>query len=326
MKRRVGALLAGIGLAGGLVAVGAMTSVRNEIGDAAARAGLFDLARAAYASTAAVGSARGQNNAAVLDYHLVWRRGDAVTREERVAAKDRMEHRLQAPMAQGYAAAFYNAALPYHRRRFDRPGYEYAKRQYKRAEALGDELAPVAYALHLTSRVDHADAPERRRLVKALADVGNPYAAYAYGDWLRGQQGTEDQIRSYYRLAAEGGVTSAMEWMGRDRGVSEEERIIWLVNAVEHQSIAAAWRLARIYDAGSDLAGAEPNRAKAMEYYRLTLELAEADWVVPRELVVRSDGLRWRSLRRSVRHADVFASEKAAARLAELEAEAATAS
>jgi len=212
--------------------------MRNTLGDLALQHDRPELAQWFYRSTARQNSYRGRNNAAVLEYALdSFKLG--MTDDENRAVVLRAQGEFFSLSEKLYAPAEYNnGMIHFYGCNQDQPCYEKAIRRLQYAADLGDPLAPLAYALKLSSHSSRPEArAEKKRLLRELADAGDPAAAYAYVfsslEYEAGVPWAErEKLREhYYRIAAASGHPDAMYTVGI--GTEADDKAYWLERAAK---------------------------------------------------------------------------------------------
>ncbi|PQA85817.1 tetratricopeptide repeat protein [Hyphococcus luteus] len=279
-----------------LAPVGWSFDARNGAGDWLTQRQALKAARFFYATTAYENDPRGRNNVAVIDYHLAIYDPDG-TRQSRFLATRKASAIFRELAGEGYAPGAYNQGLMCPRCQVERPGHAAAKKWLRRAVALGDPLAPLAYALARHRSSTEEDPAEALRLVTELADAGDPIAAEELASYARGRDIlTEEEVERYYLVAAQGGNVSAQEALGL--WYEGDRREDWLKAAAKQGSVPAMTRLGERYFTG--VFGADEDGAPDYKTAARWLARAVREGQKPRDrrrrIKVHKTGLRFRSL------------------------------
>jgi len=291
--------------------------LRNNLGDEAVKKGNYETAKWFYRSTSLMGSMRGQNNLAVIDY--AERRYAKGLNERQKAA---VTHSAQAVFfdlsKRSFAPALYNNGLFHYRCSVSRSCYKKAKRRFARAAELGDPLAPLAYAMQLTSKREHPDRQERTELLEKLAKQSNPVAAVEYAEILRRDGASEQERLPFIEIGAKAGIRKAQEILGIDK--SRQDYAKWLLKAAKNGSTLAAFRLAEYYD--TSLNEEDGDLSKAFHWYSKTIEINQTrkQRILPlsEQLEIHTDGLRFKRIVQRGGLSGLAAPYKAAYRLGQM--------
>lgn len=295
--------------------VGWSFDARNGAGDWLTARHAYRPARFLYATAALENDPRGRNNVAVIDYHLARHRPDA-TRQGKMLAARKAGLVFRELAGEGYAPGAYNQALMCFKCKPDQRGYADSKAWFERALALGDPLAPIAYALHLRNwwwKAPQADRIKGLQLLRELADAGEPLAAEELASYARGRDYlSEDEIKAYYAIAAEAGNVAAQEALGLWYDSDRQEE--WLLKAAKQGSIVAMAALGKRYYLG-DYREDAPDYESAAYWLGRAVSEARKKRPAKRRIDVQATGLRFRSLTPSPM-SDINNSEAAAYGLA----------
>lgn len=279
-----------------ILPIEASFKIRNNFGDEAIRQDRYKIAEWLYRSTSFMGSMRGKNNLAVMDY--AQRRFEKGLNKKQQAAITHLNQAVFVELAKrSFAPAMYNNGLFHYRCRVKRSCYQKAKKRFALAAKLGDPLAPLAYAMQLTSDLGHDDGQERLKLLEGLANSRNPIAAIEYAKMLRSGGSSYNERLPYIEIGAAAGILKAQETLGIDKSYPNYQK--WLYKAAENGSTLAAYRLGEYYD--EDLPENERDLERAAHWYAKAIEMnrikVNKRRPLSKQLEIHEDGLRFRRIR-----------------------------
>lgn len=243
------------------------------------------------------------NNWLVLDYRKK-RYDSALSPDEKRQNTKAMHAALKELRKSNLPAAEYNLALFNYGCSTKSRCFDIGVERFERAAQLGDPLAANAVLMMQRRKIPKQNKAKRSAFLKQAADNHEPHAAYRYA---REIYRDDPEAGQYYGLmAVKSGSADAQAFMGRYFNRSDKE--YWLQKAAtnpSNRSLMAANDLGKIYEDQGDI-------ENAVKWYEIA---TQPRGTYQHDLVIREDGLRWRSLQGS-RAADANTSNSAAYRLA----------
>ena len=273
-------ILAGIGLC---LPLKSITELRNDLAFKAVEARHYSIAKPLYWLGKKQNDPMATNNWIVLDYDEKRNTPDLEKEVYRANARA-AEQGFRGLLETGLPAAYYNLALFDIRCSAKPRCYQRATSHFQEAMALGDPLAEAALVLVERNQIPDEDKDALLENLKQAADLKEPWSAYRYANKIEDDDpfGAQD----YALIAAEAGIALAQDYLaGFDRADSE----YWYMQAAQahdNRSLLAAVSLARLWEERGDY-------KEARKWYKLA---TEPRGKFRRPIVIREDGLRWKSM------------------------------